>query len=51
MHLFMKLYTKSFNNKRDLVTFINDSGISKDDILSVFNEDDGLYTLMWYAEQ
>ena len=44
------MYTKSFNRKNELVDFVNENGIGKSQIISVFKESDGLYTLVYYAE-
>lgn len=46
----MRLYTEAFNNKRDAENFINENGIEKDNVLAFFQEKDGTYTLMYYAE-
>lgn len=46
----MKMYTKSFNSKLELATFVNEKGIAKKDIISVFQESDQLYTLIYYGE-
>lgn len=46
----MKLLVKAFNDKRDVRDFINSSGLTKDDILSFFQESDKTYTLMYYAK-
>lgn len=47
----MKMYTKACNDKREITTFINEKGIKKDDIITVFQDHDGLYVLMYYAEE
>ncbi len=46
----MKLLVQAFNNKRDVTEFINKNGIAKEDILSLFQERDATYTLMYYAK-
>ena len=47
----MKMYTKACNDKREITTFINKKGIRKEDIITVFQDKDGLYVLMYYAEE
>lgn len=44
------LETRGFNSKREVEDYINSKGIEKDSILSFFQELDGTYTLMYYAE-
>ena len=46
----MKMYTRSFNDKRGLEKFVNESGIGKDQIISVFQESDKSYTIIYYAK-
>lgn len=46
----MKMFTRAFNDKRQATNFINESGISKDNIVAFFQENDGTYTLMYYGE-
>lgn len=44
----MKMYTRSFNFKTELVDFVNENGIEKDQIISIFKENDGLFTIIYY---
>lgn len=46
----MRLYTEAFNDKRAATKFINEWGIQKENIVTFFQETDGTYTLMYYAE-
>lgn len=47
----MKLETHSFNGKLEAVKYMNSHGISKDSVLSFFQEKDGTYTVMYYVEE
>lgn len=46
----MKVYTQAFNDMRAATDFINEKGITKDRVLSLFQSDGGLYLLVYYAE-
>lgn len=46
----MRMYTKAFNSKREATDFINAGGLTKDDIVAFFQEKDGLFTVVYYAE-
>lgn len=45
----MRMYTKAFNQLRDLQAFVNSEGIAKENILSAAQQADGTYALIWYA--
>ena len=44
-----QMQTRSFNTKRDLREFVNESGLTKEQIVNIF-PDEGLYTIVYYAE-
>lgn len=46
----MKMYTRGFNTNKELVDFTNQKGIKKEDIVSIFVDKDGIFTLIYYAE-
>lgn len=46
----MRLEQRSFNRKEDLKVYVKEHGIKRDDILTYYEEHDGTYTLMYYAE-
>lgn len=46
----MRLEIVSFNKQKEVTDFINSRGITKDKLISFFQERNGLYTLMYYAE-
>ena len=46
----MVLETRGFNQKNEAEEFINSRGIKKEDIVTFFQELDGTYSLMYYAE-
>lgn len=46
----MKMYTRAFNDMRSLNNFVNEAGIAKKDIVSIFQSTDGTYILSYYAE-
>ena len=48
--LLMQMYTRAFNDKREVTDYINEKGIQKDAIVTVFQDSDGLFVLMYYAE-
>lgn len=48
--LYMRVYTQAFNDMRAATDFINEKGITKDRVLSLFQSDEGLYLLVYYAE-
>lgn len=46
----MRMYTQAFNDMRELNTFVNAKGIEKDKIVSIFQNTDKTYLLVYYAE-
>ena len=47
----MKLFSKGGNSLRELVEFINEKKIKKEDIVSLGETKDGLFMLVYYAEE
>lgn len=47
----MKMYTRAFNQMKELNVFVNENKISKENIVSVLQSNDGTYLLVYYAEQ
>lgn len=47
----MKMYTRAFNQMKELNTFVNENKIQKENIVSVLQSNDGTYLLVYYAEQ
>ena len=45
----MKLCTYAFNDKRELTAFVNEKGITKEQIVSIYPED-GMVVLHYYEE-
>lgn len=46
----MKMYTQSFNNARQANDFVNDHGIQKENIVTLFQNSDKTYLLVYYDE-
>lgn len=46
----MKMYTRAFNLMKELNAFVNENKITKDRIVSIIQNHDGLYLLMYYGE-
>lgn len=46
----MKLRTESANTMRELVEFVNEHHIEKDNIVSMAQTKDGLYLLVYFGE-
>ena len=46
----MLMYTRAFNKIRDLNAFVNESGITKDQIVATFQDKDGEFILVYYEE-
>lgn len=46
----MKMYTMSFNKMREVEEFINSNGISKENIINVFQLADKTFTVVYYAD-
>lgn len=47
----MRMYTRAFNDMREANSFVNEHGIAKDQIVSIFPAGDGTYLLVYYAEE
>lgn len=47
----MRLYSRTFNKKVELLSFVNEAGIAKEDIVTVFQDKDGTYTIMYYGAE
>lgn len=47
----MKMYTRAFNQMKELNAFVNENKIPKENIVSVLQSNDGTYLLVYYAEQ
>ena len=43
------MITRAFNDMRELTTFVNENGIEKESIVSMFLSNDGLYIIAYYA--
>ena len=46
----MRMYTETFNSARDLNDFVRNSDIQQDQIVTIFQANNGLFILMYYAE-
>lgn len=46
----MKMITKSFNKKSDIDDFVNAKGIKKDDLVTIYQDIDETYVLVYYGE-
>lgn len=46
----MKMYTQSFNKARDVDEFVNKHGIKKENIVTLFQNNDKTYLLVYYDE-
>lgn len=44
------MLTKAFNKVRELKDFVNESSIDKENIVSTFQNSEGLYVLIYYGE-
>jgi hypothetical protein len=47
----MKMFTKAANNMREINDFVNQMNIPKEHIVNIFQSKDGLYTLVYFAEE
>lgn len=47
----MKLYSKGGNTLRELIDFVNEKGIKKEDIVSMGETRDGLFMLVYFGEE
>lgn len=46
----MELLTRSFNRKQELVDWVNEHGITKDQIVDIFQDNEKLFVLMYFGE-
>ena len=46
----MRLYTRAFNNEKELETFVNENGIEMENIISIFETSSRDYMLVYYGE-
>ena len=46
----MRMYTRAFNKMSELNKFVNENGIQKDNIVSIFQSVDETYLLVYYGE-
>lgn len=46
----MKMYSRGFNRINEVENFVNREGIQKENIIEVFQNQDGTYLLLYYAE-
>lgn len=46
----MRMYTRAFNKMSELNKFVNENGIRKDNIVSIFQSVDETYLLVYYGE-
>lgn len=44
----MELKTRSFNKKSELVDWVNSHGITQQQIVDIFQDDEKLYVLMYF---
>lgn len=42
------MITMTFNQLRELDAYVNEHGIEKEDIISIFQNNENLYVLMYY---
>lgn len=49
-HRIMRMYSKGFNQMKELKDYVNENGIAKEDIVSIIQSKDGMFYLTWYAE-
>lgn len=47
----MKLITKSFNQKREIDDYVNGLGITKENIVTIYQDLDNTYVLVYYGEE
>lgn len=47
----MKMYTRAFNKMKEANDFVNAQGIDKQNIVNIFQSNDGTYLLIYYAEE
>ena len=47
----MKMHTYSVNKAVELDDYVNEHGIKKEDIVSTYQQKDGTFTIVYYAEE
>ena len=47
----MRLLTETFNKMRELTAFVNSHNISKENMLPVFQTNDGLFVLTYFEKE
>ena len=47
----MKMFTFAANDMRAITQFVNDHGIKKENIVSIFASPDGTYLLSYFGEE
>lgn len=47
----MKLFSKGGNSLRELIDFVNENKIKKEDIVSMGETRDGLFMLIYFGEE
>lgn len=46
----MKMYTHGENSMYDLVKYVNEKGIRQEDIVCMIQDQEGTFTITYYAE-
>ena len=46
----MNMYTQIGNDLREINDFVNKNGIKKEQIVQIFQENDGLFVILYYAD-
>lgn len=47
----MKMLTHAANDMREINNFVNRNGIPKENIVNIFQSKDGVYMLVYFAEE
>jgi len=47
----MKMYTEAANSLRDINDFVNDHNIPQEHIVNIFETQDGVFMLIYFAEE
>ena len=47
----MRVYTRIFNKMREVEEFLNSAGIQKENIVNIFQSQDGSFVLVYYGEE
>ena len=47
----MRMFTHAANDMRAINDFVNEKGISQEQIVEVFQSNDGTYMLVYFAEE